>query len=231
MMEKDYTDKELERLIGDWADELLPQDIDDQIADSLMDFVENDDTEIEENELLDFHIHQLAMEETIAKSRKWKRVISFVAAASVVILFGAIIFVATREPSSPTEKILAIENQPEPHPVVIDNELPIAKRDSAILTTPKAMMKENPKVASTSSPKRIHRARATSPKETEPEISLIATFTEINSGVENLVDNTRECITMTNENLNVMETNLINALYEIRSANIELNFDNKTTEI
>ncbi len=230
-MEKDYTDKELERLIGDWADELLPQDIDDQIADSLMDFVENDDTEIEENELLDFHIHQLAMEETIAKSRKWKRVISFVAAASVVILFGAIIFVATREYTAPTEKILAIENQVEPHPLAIDNELPSAKVDSSLITTPKAMVKDNPKVASNSAPKSIHRVRTAVSKEAEPELSLIETFTEINTGVENLVDNAKECISMTNENLNMMEANLINALYEIRSANIELNFDNIKTEI
>ncbi len=231
MMEKDFNEQELDQLIRDWTDELLPQELDDQITDSLLDFIETDEDEFDVTELLDSHIHQLAMEEKMAMRHKWRRVFSAVAAAAVVLIVGTLIFISTHEHSSPSEKILAIENQVVHHPVAIENDVPIAKADSSLLTTPNAMTKDKPKVASNSSSKRIHTARTTPPKEAEQELSLIETFAEINTGVENLVDNTRKCITMTNENLNVMEMNLINALYEIRSANIELNFDNKTTEI
>lgn len=230
-MEKDFNEQKLDQLIRDWTDELLPKDLDDQITDSLLDFIETDEAEIDVTEFLDSHIHQLAMEEKMAKRHKWRRVFSAVAAAAVVLLVGTIIFLSTHEHSSPTEKILAIEKRVAPQPVANENELPIAKADSSLLTTPNAVTKENPKVASNSTPKRIHTERTTPPKEAEQELSLIETFAEINTGVENLVDNARECLTMTNENLNVMETNLLNALFEIRSANIELNFDNIKTEI
>ena len=81
-MEKDLNKQELNQLIHDWTDELLAPDIDKHITESLMKFVENDDIEIDAEELIDFHIHQLAMEENIAKQRKWKIPVASAAAGA-----------------------------------------------------------------------------------------------------------------------------------------------------
>ncbi len=234
MMEKDFNDKELDQLIRDWADELLPQDIDNQITDSLISFVDEDEEGPDVNELLESHIHQLATEESMAKHRKWRSVIPYVAAASVVIFIIAAVFLISRDHTSPTENIFAVENQDEDKPDAIDNGLPIIKADSSqMITTPKATIKEEPKMASNSMPKRNHRGKAIQPKEASTELRLVETFAEINAGLGNMDENALECISMTNEHLNVIENNLINALYEIRSINIDLNFETeyKTTEI
>lgn len=232
-MEKDYKEKELDQLIRDWTDELLPQDIDNQITDSLIDFVDNDDMEFDVQELLDSHINQLAIEESMAKHRKWKNFIPYVAAASVLILIGVNVFLTTRQHDSLTEKVLVLENQVKNKLIATNGELPVIVSDSSNIIIPKAAIEEKSKIASNSTPKRNLRGKASHQKEASTELRLVETFAEINAGLINMDENALECISTTNEHLNVIENNLIEVLYEIRSLNIDLNFETeyKTTEI
>lgn len=185
----------------------------------------NDDSEIDANDLIDYHIHQLAIEERLAKHRKWKSFLSYVAAASVVILFGVTVFMAIREHTSTPETILALENQVEYQPTAINKGLQVTMADSSKMTITKAEIEAQPKLASISNPKRKHIGKGRGQQKASTELRLIETITEINAGLINMDDNALECISMTNERLNVIENNLIDALNEIRCLNIDLNFE------
>ncbi len=267
-MEKDLNKQELDKLIEDWTDELLPKDIDNQIADSLMDFVENDDNDIDVNDLIDFHIHQLAIEENVTKRRRWKIIISSVAAASVVIFTIAAIFLKNYDNASHTNKqTLVAENQAKEMPIEVTRKLPQTIADSSSMILAKAAVNCRSEVGSKPTKKRNHGEKTNKQNESTTELNLIEVIVEINAGLDNMVENTMESMNMTNvsllpvnlfsndnesnniefisneysssqnseqlQKLNIIETNLINTLYEIRNLNLELNFetDNKTTEI
>ena len=268
MMEKDFTEQQLDRLIQDWTDELLPQDVDTQITESLMNFVDNDDIEIDVKDLLDFHIHQLAMEEKMTKRRKWKFFVSSVAAASIVILIVTAIFISKHKFDSHSDmEALIVENNADYDPIVINKEIPMIIPDSSNMILAKATIKKETEIASNSKRKRAPVRKALKQKEDITEQKLIEAIAEINAGLDNMVDNAKECMRMTDvsllpenlfsdinesdsfesisdeysssrhsgqmKKLNIIETNLINALYEIRNLNIELNFEkeNIKTEI
>ena len=259
-MENDLNKQELDKLIKDWTDGLLAPDIDNRIADSLINFVENDDIEIDVNDLLDFHIHQLATEENMTKRRRWRIFVSSVAAASVVILIAVSIFLTTREPDPHTDKeIFVAERQTEDTPVVINRESPMAIADSSSMILTKAAVKEMSKVTANTASKRAHTEKAKIQTEATTELALIEAIAEINAGLGNMVENTKVSMNMTNvsllpavlfsddtesqslelasdeytspqyngqmQKLSVIESNLINALYEIRNLNIDLNFE------
>ena len=268
MMEKDLNEQEFDKLIQNWTDDLLAPDIDNQITDSLMAFVENDDTEIDVNNLLEYHIHQLALEENMKKRRRWRISISSVAAASVAIFIGISIFLNMYKFDSHTDKqTFTVENQTEHIPVAINSKLPANIIDSANMILAKATINDNSEGGSNSKPKRIHAGKIKQPKEVSPEEKLIETIVDINVGLGNMIENANECLSMANvsllpvnlcsdinesdnyeliskeyslqqhteqvQKINIIESNLINTLYEIRNLNIELNFetDNKQTEI
>ena len=259
-MEKDLNNIEPDKLIREWTDGLLAPDIDNRIADSLMDFVENDDTEIDVSDLLDLHIHQLATEENLTKRRRWEFLISSVAAASVVILIIAAIFITTRESGSRTDrKILVAEKQVEDNPIVINSGLPVNIADSSNIILAKATIKSTSEAVTNTNRERYHTGKTEDPKEAKTELNLIEAIAEINEGLGNMVENTKVSMNMTNfslvpvtlfsddneyqslelasdeytspqyngqmQKLSVIESNLINALYEIRNLNIDLNFE------
>lgn len=266
-MEKDFNEKELDKLIRDWTDELLDADIDNQIADSLMYFVESENSEVDVSELIDDHIHQLAIEEQLTKRRKWKIFFS-VAAASVGILIFVSLFLSIHDNGSGADQeTLVAETQVEDKTEVLNVGKTVGVTDSCKMMMAEATAIEKSKVASSRTRKKNHTEKTIKQKETDTEQSLIETFAEINTGLANLVENANECLNMANvsllpENLfsdakqtnsielrsdeysstqykgqmqkpNVIETNLINALYEIRNLNIDLNFEteNKKNEI
>lgn len=202
MMGKDLNKQELDKLIRDWTDGLLDSDIDNQIADSLMNFVKNDDTEIDGTDLIDFHIHQLATEENLTKRRRWRIFVSSVAAASVVILITASIFLTTREPGLHADReILVAERQTEDTPVVINRESPMTIADSSNMILAKATVNEMSEVAANTDRKRTHRGKAKNQTEATTELSLIEAITEINAGLGNMVENTKVCMNMTDASL------------------------------
>ena len=268
MMEKDFNEQQLDRLIQDWTDELLPQDVDTQITESLLKFVDNDDNEINVEDLLDFHIHQLAMEEKMTKRLKWKFFISSVAAASVVVLIIAAIFISKHKLDSHSDmETLIVENKAAVDSIIINKEIPAIIPDSSNMILAKATIKGQTQIASNSKQKRAQVRKASKQKEDITEQKLIETIAEINAELDNMVDNAKECMRMTNasllpgnlfsdineydsfesisdeysssrhseqmQKLNIIETNLINALYEIRKLNINLDFEkeNIKTEI
>lgn len=268
MMEKDLNKTQLDKLIQDWTEELLTPDTDDQITDSLLNYVDNDDTEIDVNDLLDLHIHQLAMEESMTRRRKWRIFVSSVAAASVVMLIVASIFISTRQHDPHTDKkTLAIENKAEAKPIALNLGQSVVITDSSNMQLANAIIKSKPKAPYNSNHKTNHAEKAMKQKEETPELILTETLAEINTGLANMIDNTKECLSVTNvsllpvnlfsdnnesnslelntdeysstqssgqmQDINIIKTNLINALYEIRNLNIDLNFktDNKKTEI
>ncbi|MDE6636895.1 MAG: hypothetical protein K2K32_01515 [Muribaculaceae bacterium] len=268
MMEKDFNEHEFDKLIQNWTDDLLTPDMDNQITESLMDFVENDDTEIDVNNLLEYHIHQLALEENMKKRRRWKIFFSSVAAASVAIFIGVSIFLNMHKSDSHTNKqTLIVKNQTEDIPEAINSKLPVNFIDSANMILAKATINDKSEGKSNSNQKRNLAGKAIKIKEPSPEAKLIETFDEINFGLENMIDNAKECLDMTNmsllpmslfsdindsenfeliseeyslpqhteqvQKLNIIESNLIKTIYEIRNLNVELNFetDNKQTEI
>lgn len=268
-MEKDLNNQELDQLIHDWTDELLAPDIDKHIAESLMKFVENDDTEIDAEELIDFQIHQLAMEENIAKRRKWKIAVTSAAAAAAVAIFivAAILFTTHEHGSRSNTNLLVAENQDENITIRDKSELSVTSVDSCKIILAKTEIKGKSEVESKSTNKRNHAKKANKQKESTSELNLIEAIAEINAGLDNMVENTKESMNMTNvsllptnlfsdsnesnnfdyisqeysssqnseqlQKLNIIKSNLINVLYEIRNLNIDLNFetDNKTTEI
>lgn len=238
MMEKDYKKLQSDELIRDWTEGQLPSDIDNQVADRLLDFIENDDMEIDVKELLNLHINDLAAEEGIRKRNNWKIFVASVAAASVVLLFSAAIFIMTREQTpQPESATLSVENKTDDNPIAIKSVVLPAIADSTKTEQAESGIKEKPKVASNSNHKRHDAQKASRVTEKTPEYILTETLAELNAGMIEMVDNTMECLSMTNsremQDLNVIEVNLINALYEIRSLNIDLNFntENKTTDI
>ena len=268
MMEKDLNKQQRDKLIRDWTDGLLAPDIDEQITDCLMDFVENDDSEIDVTDLIDSHIHQLAMEERMTKRRKWKIIVSSAAAVSVVLLIVAAILMTAYENDSQTDKkTITVENQAEEKTTVIKGGLPLTITDSTKKLVAKAEIKGKSEVETYPSNQREPQVKENIQKEETTDADLSETIAEINAGLINMVDNTKECLNMANvsllpaslfsdekdyygselasdeyslpqyggqtQRLNVIETNLINALYEIRNLNIDLNFesDNKKTEI
>ena len=268
MMEKDLNEQQLDRLIRDWTDELIAQDIDDQITDSILNFVDNDDTEMDVKDLIDFHIHQLAIKESLTKRRKWKILLTSVAAALIAILIVAAIFQTTHEHGTHyLKETLVASNTVDDNAIVINSGEAAILADSTNKMSSEAVIKEKPLIASDSNRKRNHSRKALKQTETVAELVLTEAIVEINSGLVSMVDNAKESMKMTNvsflpevyysddnestgldqisegyssqphsgqmQRLNVIETNLINALYEIRNLNIDLNFetDNKKTEI
>ncbi|MDE6696213.1 MAG: hypothetical protein K2K25_04985 [Muribaculaceae bacterium] len=268
MMEKDLNKQEFDKLIQNWTDDLLAPDIDNQITESLIAFVENDDTEIDVNNLLEYHIHQLALEENMKKRRRWKIFFFSVAAASVAIFIGVSIFLNMHKFDSHTDKrTLTVENQTEDFPVSINSKLSVNIIDSANMKLAKATINDKSEEKSNSKPKRIHAGKIMEPKEVSPEEKLLETIVDINVGLGNMIENANECLSMANvsllpvnlfsdinesdnyeliskeyssqqytervQKINIIESNLINALYEIRNLNVELNFEteNKKTEI
>ncbi len=265
MMEKHLNEQELDKLIQDWADELLAPDIDNQIADSLMNFVEDEDTEIDVIGLIDNHIHHLAMEEDIAKRRKWKIFFS-IAAASVVLFILASVYLTNYDYGThPDKKMLTAKNQVEVSSKILNSGKLESIADSCNMILAKVENIEKPQIASNTNHKKYHSRKAKEQIETSTEQSLIETIAEINAGLANMVVNTKESLNLANaalltvdlfsngneydnyelisdeyyspqhsepmQDVNIIETNLINALYEIRNLNIDLNFDNKITEI
>ncbi|MDE5795439.1 MAG: hypothetical protein K2I08_12050 [Muribaculaceae bacterium] len=268
MMEKDLNKQELDKLIQDWTDELLTPEIDNQIADSLMDFVENDDTEIDVDDLMDIHIHQLAIEEKMSKRRKWKIFVASVAAASVAVIIVASMFLTTLENGSHTNlQPRMAENKAKEMPIEATRKLPMTIADSSSMILSKAAVKCRSEVGSKPTKKREHAEKVNKPKESATELNLIEAIAGINAGLDNMVENTKVSMNMTNvallpvilfsdnnesdnieiipteysssqnseqmQRLNIIETNLINTLYEIRNLNIDLNFEteNIKTEI
>ena len=266
-MEKDLNKQELDQLIHDWTDELLAPDIDKYITGSLMKFVENDDTEIDAEELIDFHIHQLALEEYISKRRRWKIFVASVAASIAVIIIASM-FITTLENGSHTNKQPRMaENQAKEMLIEATRKLPMTIADSSSMILTKATIKCKSEAESKPTNKRKLAEKANKQKESTSELNLIEAIAEINAGLDNMVENTKESMNMTNvsllpmnlfsdsnesnnfefisqeysssqnseqlQKLNIIESNLINVLYEIRNLNIDLNFetDNKTTEI
>lgn len=268
MMEKEMNKQQLDKLIKDWTDELLASDIDDKITDNLIDFIEDEDTETDVNDLIDFHIHQLAIEESMTRRLKWRVLVSSVAAASVVMLIGTAIFISTLQHDPHTDKkTLAVENKAEAKPIALNIGQSVVIADSSNMQLANAIIKSKPKAPYNSNHKANHAEKAMKQKEETPELILTETLAEINTGLANMIDNTKECLRGTNvsllpenlfsdineyessesisdeysstphseqmQKLNIIENNLINALYEIRSLNVDLNFntDNITTEI
>ncbi|MDE6632333.1 MAG: hypothetical protein K2K23_04980, partial [Muribaculaceae bacterium] len=269
MMEKDLNKQELDQLIHDWTDELLAPDIDKHITGSLMKFVENDDTEIDAEKLIDLHIHQLAMEENIAKRRKWKILVNSAAAAAAVVIFivAAIFFTTHEHGIRSNTNLLVAENQDENITIRDKSELPVTSVDSCKMILAKTEIKGKSEVESKPTNKRKLAEKANKQKESTSELNLIEAIAEINAGLDNMVEITMESMNIANvsllpvnlfsnsnesnnieftsneysssqdseqmQKLNIIENNLINALYEIRNLNIDLNFetDNKTTEI
>ena len=263
MMEKDLNKQQRDKLIRDWTDDLLDTDMDDRITDCLMDFVENDDTDVNVADLIDSHIHQLAMEESITKRRKWKIIVSSAAAASVVLLIVAAILLTAHPYGSQTDKkIIAVENIDEGNPTAIKGGSPLKITGSAKMLMAKAVIKGKSEIETYPSLQRERQVKEARQKEAATEPDLSETIAEINAGLVSMADNAKECLNMTNvsllpenlfsdsndsngdehpspqyigqmQELNIIETNLINTLYEIRNLNIDLNFesDNKKTEI
>lgn len=260
-MEKEMNQQQLNELIQDWTEDKLPAAEENEITDRILDFVENDDEEIDVEEFLDLHIHQLAEEEGRGGRSKWKIFVASVAAASVVLLAIATTFILTQENGQNTDtEILALERSAEGTSTAIDLGLPTTMAEAAdgridhsskgqeLRRSKKRICHDDSTIAKTrkngSTPK--HREEKTMKLNKEmPELILAETLAEIKAGLVSMADNTMESLNMTNECLvpvnmasdeyepNIIETNLINAIYEIRTLNIKLNFetDNKTTEI
>lgn len=91
------TDKDLDKLLADWTEGLLPHDEDTEVTEKLISFIE-DDTDIEG--MMDAHIHGLAQNDIIYKSRL-KRLSWISAAASVCLIVIASIMLL-RDNSVPT---------------------------------------------------------------------------------------------------------------------------------
>lgn len=259
MMEKELNKQQMDELIRDWTEELLPPEMDEHIADNLLDFVDNDDTELDVKDLLDFHIHQLAMEERVTLRSNWKILVASVAAASVAVLVIATTFIITQENDQHTDKVTIADPNSrvshlsraqgnigaEPYFFSDSTENRQIGAEEKIPPATHANTKMIAKTALNSGRKRIREERTMKQNEETPELVLAETLAEIKAGFISMTDNTKESLNMTNESLlpvnltsdylehNIIETNLINALYEIRNLNIELNFetDNKTTEI
>lgn len=253
-MEKDLNERQLDRLVRDWSDDLLGPDIDKQISDSIMDFVENDDTEIDVDELIDSHIHHLAMEESMSRRHKWKIFISSVAAVSAVIFIVASIYLAENDNCARSQKeTFTAENQVKEKSGISNSAKPVGIAVSCNQTPTQPNRKKY----------QAEKAKETKTDSTEQ--NLIETIAEINAGLADMVDNANEGLNMINvsllpenlfsdtghfdgyerirdeysprqhtekmQNLNIIEANFINVLYEIRNLDIDLNFDNKKTEI
>lgn len=260
MMEKDLNERQPDKLIQDWTEGLLDSDTDRRIADSLLDFVDTNYTENDVEDLLDFHIHRLAVEEAMSKRRKWKTLLYSVAAASVVIFIVAAIFLTTHEYGLKTDKTaLAAENQLKDKTAAVDCESPVTIADSSKTIVAKAVIKGKSEIMSFPKRKRNHAGKETTQHEATTKPNLTETIAEINAGLASMVDNAKECMDMSTvslrhvnlfsgsnesigfdlipdeyssiqhsgqmQELNIIETNLINTLYEIRNLNIDLNFE------
>lgn len=229
MMEKNLNEQQLDRLIRDWTDDRLDEHLDKEITDCLTEFAE-DDLEIDADNvdienLIDMHIHHLAMEEHAERLRKWKVIASCAAAVTIAIMTVAALFFTTNEYGHKTnEKILVVESQVEDLPIVDSpgSRHAATEADSSKTESSKAVIKPIPEASPTTT-HTGHRILTAKLPDTPPEHILSETFAEINNGIVGFTDDVQESLDM--QTLSIIESNLIETLQEIKSLNITLNFE------
>ncbi|MDO4335018.1 MAG: hypothetical protein Q4C37_04205 [Bacteroidales bacterium] len=255
MMEKDSDYSDLDNMLKDWTDNLLSAEEDRDLTDRLIGFAEEDtdigqtDTGIEE--ILEAHIHRLALEERAARNRRIKvAVIS--SAASLALLVSAAAFllrenISVTETSVPDTSLMAVRTetaQPAPAPEIATAETPEAEsiaKASAAKKPQRSTTLAMPAKDSGSNGNDEYLAEAT-PAEKE----IAAAIAGIDFSLSNLFGTTFEDISLAeaeiipkkifseNESVstgeagkaaNTLETNLITTLHEMKRLNINLNFE------
>lgn len=247
MMDKDFDNKELEKLLKDWEENRLSAADDEQLSDKLIDFIDED---INIEEMLDIHIHNLAIEEKEVKSRR-KRIGVISAVATVALLISAVIFFM-RESTSPietsgTEKtLMAYQTETEepinePAELTEDSPALVKEGNKNIDSHIKRANKPTAELVAETSTKEEYPVQAT-PKELE----IAKTLSEIDLSFENLFGNTFEDLSLNETDIiptslffddasyyqddglyggSTFEMNLINTFNEMKSYNINLNFE------
>lgn len=247
MMDKDFDNKEFDKLLKDWEENRLSASDNEQLSDKLIDFVDED---IDIEEMLDAHIHNLAIDEKNIKSRR-KRIGVISAAATVALLISAVIFFMKENTSTiethETEKTLMTNQTVIEKPIIepaerTDNATAVAKEGKRNIDTHIKRANKLPTklVAETSNKEEFH-IQAT-PKEME----IAKTLSEIDLSFENLFGNTFEDLSLNETGIiptslffddapdyidddlygvRTFEINLINTFNEMKSYNINLNFE------
>lgn len=247
MMEKNFKNSDIDDLLKDWEENRLSAVDDDELSDSLLDFID-EDTDIEE--LLDAHIHSLAVEEKKVKTRR-KRIGMISAAATLALLISAVAFFMRESTSTietpETEKTLmayqtATEepiNEPAKH---TDNAPAIVKEGNRNIESHiKRGNKMSTELVAETSTNEEYPVQVTS-----REMEIAQTLSEIDISFENLFGNAFADLSLREAEIipanlffeddsyhlddvpnggNTFEINLINTFNEMKSYNINLNFE------
>lgn len=244
-MEKDTTNKELDRLIKAWTDESLTAEPDSEAADRLIGFIEND---IDIEELLEEHIHQLAAKEKVQGKRNKRRRIKIATvstAASLAFILSAAMFILRENTSTISDPEL--KESLMAYQAVTESKSTVAISSVEELT----INEESPENGIKEKVKKSSSKVSTKPNSEEAELMITENATEaeiakalseIDLSFESLFGNSLEdvsincaCIipkslfstddyTIDASALNKFETNLISALHDMKSLNIKLEF-------
>lgn len=257
MMEKNWTDKELDTLLRNWSEETLPPEEDSEVTERLLSFldedIENDDNYIEE--MLSEQVHRLAEDERHGKRRKLIITLTSVAASLTLLIAGSISIFNENTSSSDNRNMIASLHDTtiiEPVRIITD-------------TIQKISLKKQQDDKALVAKANIRKSKPTKHEEILPDVStdedeLVRTISEINVSFGNFMESAitdinetgmrvlPENLTLTDNldsyeyqqnnihtlitdgvsRVSVIESNLMDALYEIKNLNINLNFETET---
>ena len=261
-MEKDSDYSDLDKMLRDWTDNLLSPEADRDLTDRMIGFMEEDSdmehtvTDTEEagsdiEEILEAHIHSLALEERAAKMRRIK-VAAISSAASLALLVSAAAFllrgnISATDPTGPEMPSMAERTettQPAPTPEKATAEMPKTETIATATTAKKPLRRSKPMKPAEDSDRNGNEEYLAEATQAEKEIA--SAIAGIDFSLSNLFGKTFEDISLAEAEIlpgnifsddetfspgdagkavNTLESNLITTLHEMKRLNINLNFE------
>lgn len=256
-MEKNWTDKELDTLLRNWSEDTLPPEEDSEVTERLLSFLdedtENDDNDIEE--MLSEQIHRLAEDESHGKRRKLIITLTSIAASLTLLIAGSISIFNDNTSSSDNRNVIASLHDTtiiEPVRIITDTIQKISPKklqDDKTLVAEANIRKSKPtkheEILPDVSTDEDELARTISEINVSFGNFMESAITDINEtgmrvlpenltltdnldGNEYQQNNIHALITDGVSRVSVIESNLMDALYEIKNLNINLNFETET---